>query len=164
MATAASAAPALGVAVPEAAVLALPTDDDGRLAGAAGGLLRDEVDGVDAVLVGPGLQGPDAVVTLLRHVIPHVSSGIVLDALASAFVAEQPDDVPTGAVLTLNPSELDHLGLGGPAEAAARTGAVVVRGGTETHVAAPDGRGWVVRGGGPGLASSGSGDVQAGLV
>ena len=37
-------------------------------------------------------------------------------------------------------------------------------GGTSKHIAAPDGRTWVVEGGGPGLGVSGSGDTQAGIV
>jgi hydroxyethylthiazole kinase-like uncharacterized protein yjeF len=164
LATARPAAPALAVAVPEAAVVALDTDDDGELSPSAAGVLRSEVDGKDAVLLGPGLTVPDAAVALLEVVVPHVGRGAVLDALASAYVAAHPDRVPDGSVLTVNPGELEHLELGGPAEVAARTGAVVLCGGSEKHVAAPDGRAWVVRGGGPGLASSGSGDVQAGLV
>jgi hydroxyethylthiazole kinase-like uncharacterized protein yjeF len=164
LATVADAAPGLAVAVPEAAVLPLPADDEGRLATDAAERLREAADEVDAVLVGPGLKGIDAAVPLLEGLVPHLRAGLVLDALASAYVTEHPDDVPPGSVLTVNPSELEHLGLGTPAQTAERTGAVVVCGGTEKHVAAPDGRTWVVQGGGPGLGSSGSGDVQAGVV
>ncbi len=164
LATAGSTAAALGVAVPEAAVLALPTDDDGELAVSAADTLRAEVSRHDAVLLGPGFRDPDAAVALLEQVVPHVEGRLVLDALATAWVAAHPDGVPTGTVLTVNPGELEHLGSHGPAEVAARTGAVVLCGGTEKHVATADGRAWVVRGGGPGLGSSGSGDVQAGLV
>jgi hydroxyethylthiazole kinase-like uncharacterized protein yjeF len=164
LATVGSATPALAVTVPEAAVLGLPTDGHGLLAASAAERLRAEADDVDAVLLGPGLKGPEAAVALLERVVPHLRNGIVLDALASAYVTDHPDGVPEEAVLTVNPEELERIGLGTSAEAAARTGAVVLCGGTEKHVAAPDGRRWVVRGGGPGLASSGSGDVQAGIV
>ena len=50
------------------------------------------------------------------------------------------------------------------ARVAARSGVVVLHGGTDKHIVTPDGRAWVIRGGGPGLGVSGSGDVQAGLV
>src|SRR4051812_44881973 len=60
LATVSQAATALGVAVPEAGVLSLPTDDDGRLAGSAASTLRDEAGQVDAVLLGPGLKGAAA--------------------------------------------------------------------------------------------------------
>jgi NAD(P)H-hydrate repair Nnr-like enzyme with NAD(P)H-hydrate dehydratase domain len=42
--------------------------------------------------------------------------------------------------------------------------AVVVCGGEETVVAAPDGQEWRVQAGNRGLAVSGSGDVQAGII
>jgi NAD(P)H-hydrate repair Nnr-like enzyme with NAD(P)H-hydrate dehydratase domain len=41
---------------------------------------------------------------------------------------------------------------------------VVLCGGTAKHLVTPDGQAWVVEGGGPGLAASGSGDVQAGIL
>jgi ADP-dependent NAD(P)H-hydrate dehydratase len=164
LATAASATPALGVAVPEAAVIALPTDDEGHLGASAAEAIADELGGADAVLLGPGLKGPDSVLALLEELVPRLRGPAVLDALASAYVAEHPDDVPPGIVLTLNPGELEHLGMGSPQDVASRTGAVVLCGGTEKVVATPDGPSWVVRDGGHGLATSGSGDVQAGLV
>jgi NAD(P)H-hydrate repair Nnr-like enzyme with NAD(P)H-hydrate dehydratase domain len=102
----------------------------------------------------------------------------VVDALASAFVTRHPDGLRHlggRCVLTVNPTELARV-LGrdpdevsaAPAraalDAAALTGVVVLCGGSLKAVAAPDGSGWVVRPGGPGLGVSGSGDVQAGLV
>src|SRR3954454_4386766 len=157
LATVSEAATALGVAVPEAGGLSLPTDEDGHLPRSAASTLRDEAGQVDAVLIGPGLKGADEAVALLERLVPHLRVGVVLDALASAYVTAHPDGVPTGSVLTVNPDELDATGLGPPEKAAERTGAVVVCGGTDKHIAAPDGRRWVVAGGGPGLASSGSG-------
>jgi NAD(P)H-hydrate repair Nnr-like enzyme with NAD(P)H-hydrate dehydratase domain len=41
---------------------------------------------------------------------------------------------------------------------------VVLCGDTATFVAQPGGESWITRTGGPGLAISGSGDVQAGIV
>jgi NAD(P)H-hydrate repair Nnr-like enzyme with NAD(P)H-hydrate dehydratase domain len=49
-------------------------------------------------------------------------------------------------------------------EVAERSQVVVLVGGTCKHVVTPDGRCWVIEGGGPGLGVSGSGDVQAGIV
>ena len=164
LATAAACAPHLAVSVPEAAVHPLPVDGDGVLAGSAAEALRALADDVDTLLVGPGLKSPDAVVALLEGVLPGLRTAVVLDALAAAYVTEHPDGLPPGSVLTVNPGELEHTGLGTPRDAAARTGAVVLCGGTEKHVAAPDGRTWVVSNGSPGLAASGSGDVQAGIV
>src|SRR4051794_19351300 len=67
LATVGEAATALAVAVPEAGVLSLPSDDDGHLPVSAAATLRDEADQVDAVLLGPGLKGADAVVALLER-------------------------------------------------------------------------------------------------
>jgi ADP-dependent NAD(P)H-hydrate dehydratase len=167
MATVGSAAASLAVAVPEAAVLALDEDEEGRPPAECGELLGDLAAEADAVLVGPGLKGSESVVSLVETLLGRLGRdgpGLVLDALASAYVTAHPDGVPDGTVLTVNPGELEAIGLGSPADTAARTGAVVLCGGPEKHVAHPDGRCWVLRGGGPGLGCSGSGDVQAGLV
>jgi NAD(P)H-hydrate repair Nnr-like enzyme with NAD(P)H-hydrate dehydratase domain len=72
-------------------------------------------------------------------------------------------------VLTPNLTEAAHLlgrepgaDLAGDADAlAGRYGAVVLMHG---HVASPDGQGWREESGDVGLATSGSGDVQAGIV
>jgi hydroxyethylthiazole kinase-like uncharacterized protein yjeF len=164
LATVSDCVPSLAVAVPEAAVYALPTDAGGRLDVSAADQLHDLAAEVDAVLIGPGLKAPEAVVALLERLLPRLRTRVVLDAVATAYVTTHPDDVPPDSVLTVNPDELESIGLGTPEEASARTGAVVLCGGVEKQVAAPDGRTWVVQGGGPGLGSSGSGDVQAGIV
>lgn len=164
LATAAETVAHLAVAVPECAVEPLPTDPAGRLSPDGAPALREQAAAVDVVLAGPRLRNARAAAGLLGQVLPGLERPVVLDALGSALLADDPDGVPPGSVLTVNPDELEHTGLGSPADAAARTGAVVLLGGTEKHVAAPDGRAWVVRGGGPGLATSGSGDVQAGVV
>jgi NAD(P)H-hydrate repair Nnr-like enzyme with NAD(P)H-hydrate dehydratase domain len=78
-------------------------------------------------------------------------------------------------VLTLNPGELAQvLGIpdrqvtddpsGAVHRLVAATGAVVLLGAEEKLVAEPSGRTWTVTAGGAGLATAGSGDVQAGLV
>src|SRR4051812_21999798 len=57
IATADVAATALGMALPESAVIALPTLPGGHLDPASAPRLREEAEEVDAVLVGPGLTG-----------------------------------------------------------------------------------------------------------
>ncbi|MBW3535778.1 MAG: NAD(P)H-hydrate dehydratase, partial [Gemmatimonadetes bacterium] len=79
------------------------------------------------------------------------------------------------AVLTVNPRELARTAGVSEAEVdddpqavaarvAGRSRVVAVCGGTSKHVVTPEGDAWVVEGGGPGLASSGSGDVQSGVL
>ena len=165
----------VAVAVPEAMVCGLDCDSDGVLTDGAAPTVVDLLDRVDAVLVGSGLEGPDAVTALLDRVLPQLPAGVsvVLDALALGCLPR----VAAGgalagrAVLTPNGTEVSWLlGREGapvadvPAatrEVAARYGAVVSCEGT---VAAPDGRAWRDDTGHAGLGTSGSGDVLAGVV
>jgi hydroxyethylthiazole kinase-like uncharacterized protein yjeF len=178
LATAHGAAGALAVAVPESLVLPLPDTDEGIITSSAGPAVVDAADGASVVLLGPGLVGPEASVEVLEHVMPHLDTTVVIDALASAYVTAHLDGLrhlQGRCVLTVNPSELSHVlerdedavsedPMPHARDAAERTGAVVLCGGTEKCIATPEGEQWVVRAGGPGLGISGSGDVQAGIV
>ena len=178
LATVAATTTGLGVAVPECKVIALSATDDGHIDPGAAGEIQQAAGEVDAVLVGSGCTDLDATVSLLELVLPHLSTPVVLDGLASAYLTEHPDglaDHDGMAVLTANPSELGHVvgiaedqvsedPMAATADAAKLCGLVVLCGGADKHVAAPDGGAWTVRGGGPGLGVSGSGDVQAGIV
>lgn len=178
LATVAPVAAQLGVALPEASASALPCEDDGALSHDAAADMVERMDQADAALVGPGFTDPTGSAQLLGRVLPEVSTALVLDALGSAYLTERPDGLrhlDGRAVLTVNHRELartahvdeDELEADPfmPAlEVARRSAVVVLCGGTQKHVAAPDGRTWLVQDGGPGLGISGSGDVQAGIV
>lgn len=178
IATARSVAPALAVAVPEARVLGLDEDEDGSIAPDAAPSLLDAVAGADAVIAGPGFVDPDASVALLGAILPKVDGALALDGVGTAYLTRRPDalvDRVVPAVVTANSGELARMlgrdreedgdpGAEAAAELAARTGVVVLAGGEAKHIATPDGRVWLVEGGGPGLGVSGSGDVQAGIV
>jgi len=178
IATAQPVAAALAVAVPEAQVTPLPVDDRGNLDVSGAEQVLALAEGADAVLVGPGFSDPDAATGLLDRIIPALDRPLVIDAVGSAYVTAHEDGVQhlSGrAVLTLNPDELAHTlqieesrVSNDPArctrELAERTHAVVLYGGEEKVVAAPDGSAWTTSAGGPGLGVSGSGDVQAGIV
>ena len=176
LATAQSGAPALAVAAPELMVTGLAEDDGGSLH-------PDEADGLvecangSTVLLGPGFTDPDVSDALVRRVLPRLEGTVVLDALATAYVTDNHEEVASlGAtvVLTVNPDELAHC-LGVPGEdveddlaahtsrLAARTRAVVVCGGPVKVVAQRD-EVWCVEAGNSGLGTAGSGDVQAGIV
>jgi ADP-dependent NAD(P)H-hydrate dehydratase len=178
VATVGSTAVALAVAVPEAKVIGLPQTAQGSLGVDAGNEIVSLAGSAAAVLVGPGFDDPTASVALLSRVVPRVSTAMVVDALASAYLTEQPAGLrhlDGRVVLTVNPTELartagwakeavEHDPVTPAAQVAERSGVVVLCGGREKLVLTPGGNAWVVRGGGPGLASSGSGDVQAGIV
>lgn len=178
VATTGMAAAAAATTVPEAALLTLATTTDGRIDPAAAGRAVEEAATADALLVGPGFVDPDDSVALLSGVLPRTDSTLVLDALGSAYLTERPEGLRHlggRAVLTVNPAELAHTAhtdedevardpAGVAARVARRSRVVVLCGGAEKHVVTPEGRVWVVEGGGPGLGASGSGDVQAGIV
>lgn len=171
IATVASTATALAVAVPEARVYALEETPAGHLAAGNGSRLADLAGEADATLVGPGLVDPDLARSLVAAMLARMPTATVtLDALATTWLDDRPRrEGPT--VVTANPGELEHV-LGGevrdPVEAvaalAAATGATLLLGGDTKLAAGPEGTPYAVTAGGTGLATAGSGDVQAGLV
>ena len=67
-------------------------------------------------------------------------------------------------LLGCEPDEVAADPLGSARRAAAHYGAVALVKGPYSHIAAPDGAAFRFEGGGVGLATSGSGDVLAGIV
>ena len=176
-----SVAAALGVAVPEALVVALPETRGGEISGGAGAdSLRERVSGIDALLIGPGMTSERAARALVRGVVRRMGDDATLVLDASAVTALHDDDdalleLHGRAVLTPHAGEMATL-LGvekddvesDPAEmardAAARFGAVMALKGPESWIAEPDGTLYHYAGGSVGLATSGSGDTLAGIV
>jgi ADP-dependent NAD(P)H-hydrate dehydratase len=175
IATASEAALTLGVAVPEALVVPLEADDDGGLRWTDTTQLATMLREADAVLIGPGMLNEtcgELVAGVLRCISDEAI--VVLDARALCGLAETPDElIPRGRlVLTPNRQELRTL-AGNEAEpqgdtedatlassVAQRYGAVISCFGRVTS----SDRSWTVGAGSPGLGTSGSGDVLAGLV
>ena len=181
IATTASTAAAMGVAVPEALVLPLPENAEGGIdpaAGAEGSDLSDLAAGAHAVCLGVGTIGEGPVCDLLGALVPRLERTVVLDALGLAPVTRDVDflhHLDGRAVLTPNLAELaivldldeDEVGqdvAGAARELARRSRCAVAAGGGESWVAAPDGRLFQDVSGGSGLGVSGSGDVLAGIV
>jgi hydroxyethylthiazole kinase-like uncharacterized protein yjeF len=168
----------LAVAVPEAMVVPLPSTGSGHPAEGAVGEVLSRAETADAVVVGCGYFDADEVLAFLRPLLPQIETPVVLDATASAYLGREHAGLmhlDGRAVLTVNPGELaltdgcgdDEVSVdpaGVCRRVSERSRVVVLCGGPDKHVAAPDGRCWVFTGGGPGLGVSGSGDVQAGIV
>ena len=174
--TAEAVAASLAVAVPEALVAGVPTTAEGGLDPAAMDEMVGRVQGTQAVLIGPGLSGPETTAELVAGLLPRLppEAAVVLDALALTCGALSADLLHARqgqAVLTPNDDEMERLlghrpgdehSHGDLARSAARAlGAVVALRGA---VASPDGRAWYGQTGHAGLGTSGSGDVLAGLV
>ncbi len=167
---------AMAMALPEARVIGLPETAGGGVDAAGALLLKPLIPRANALLVGPGLQdeaaAPLFVQTLLQHLPPAVP--LLLDALGLCAAPHVPQR-EGGLLITPHAGEMAQL-CGQAKEdvqadaarcaldAAQRWHAVVVLKGSTTHIAVPDGRLWRHEGGNPGLATSGSGAILAGLI
>ncbi len=175
LATGASMAAPLAIAMPEARVLALPELADGGVHGDAAEQLRPVAAGVDAVVIGPGMMDENACVDLVQRLMPALGHcTLVLDAYAMSAVLAGELRAP-GLVITPHAGEMAHLsGLAkdniaaDPSavaeQAAAQWNACVVLKGALTVVARPGEPVWHHDEGRVGLATSGSGDTLAGLI
>ena len=127
----------------------------------------------NAVLIGPGCGVSPTTRSQALHAL-HAGKRCVLDAdaltafrdaPATLFSALTPDSVLTpheGEYRRLFAHEGDRLARA--RAAAAESGAVVVLKGTDTVIAAPDGRAAINANAPPTLATAGSGDVLAGFI
>ena len=179
IATASSIAPHLGLAVPEALVVALPESPEGGIGPVAARLLVPRLARCDAVLIGPGMLDEEAVRDLAAVVLDGADGPtFVLDAGALTRLAEitQPLRRQGGrVVITPHAGEMATLLgvprtavladlLGSAREAASLLQAVVALKGATTYIVSPQGEAWFFDEGNVGLATSGSGDTLAGII
>lgn len=183
VATGASVAQLVASAIPESRVIGLPETAAGGIANGAADLFDHLIGKVNAVLIGSGMQDEPAVCTFAHALLKKfIDTPIVLDACAMSAVRgtqayqENAENVgDTRLILTPHAGEMAHL-LGdlkeeivGNACSVARDAArnwnavVALKGGT-TFIASPGGDAWQHDGGNVGLATSGSGDVLAGII
>ncbi|HVV11388.1 NAD(P)H-hydrate dehydratase [Amycolatopsis sp.] len=173
LATSERHASSLGLAVPEASVLGLPETPGGAISPDAADVLDGRLDKVRALVIGPGLTDVDETRALLSRLLPLVpdDARLVLDAYALGALSKEPGLVKPWAgqvVLTPNRTEAGFLldrtiddDQRAALDIAARYGAVVTLMGA---IATPDGELWLDGSGHIGLATSGSGDVLAGMI
>lgn len=137
--------------------------------------LAHEAQVMDAVVIGPAAGVGDATAIHVRA-LSETGAALVIDADGLTSFEQTPgelfavldrDDVLTpheGEFKRLFPGLLEAGREDAAAEAARRSGAVVVLKGPKTVIAAPDGRLAVNGNGTPWLATAGSGDVLAGMI
>lgn len=162
--------PTLGMAFPECGVIPLVS---GKISGKE---LIEACAHADAVLIGPGLTDEDSTRDIVHTLLSAQSkAAFVIDALALRALVDAPPTTSHRIVITPHHGELaDMTGqdksvidtdpLSSARTVAAQLGCLVVLKDATTYVVAPDGGAWVHREGVPGLGTSGSGDVLAGIL
>jgi ADP-dependent NAD(P)H-hydrate dehydratase len=174
IATVASVAPYLGIAMPEAMVLGIAEDTNGGFATEAASALGDQIEKVDAVVAGPGMAKGEACCRIAQALLES-RAAIALDAALLHALQPLKTSRATAPILLPHSGELaalldcdedaverDPLACG--LRAAERYRSIVLVKGVTSLVVTPDGQGWTYSGGAPGLGVSGSGDVLAGIV
>ena len=177
LATVESAALALGIAMPEAAVFALPANEAGELGAEAGARIAELVERCDALILGPGMSAHAEATAILKAALAAAGPehAILIDAGAIGDCTPITGQLRAHAghlVFTPHPGEMALLMGCDEAEvsetharrAADRFEAVIVLKRAETWVASPGTEMLHYPGGGPGLATGGSGDVLAGVI
>jgi ADP-dependent NAD(P)H-hydrate dehydratase len=181
LATAASVAEGLALALPEARVVALPETANGGLYPGSPGLMRELRSRTHAALLGPGMMDRASCVLVRTLLALLKDKPVVLDALAMDVLLvhmlpeglspplSQPVIITphAGVMAHLTPHSKHEVQVspGEAAHALARHWQLtVLLKGPRTHVLTPEGDGWRHAGGNAALATSGSGDVLAGLL
>ncbi|MBB3760631.1 NAD(P)H-hydrate dehydratase [Xanthomonas arboricola] len=172
IATAASVAPGMALAVPEALVLGLAQNGQGEIV-RGHRALDGAMAACDAAVIGPGMASSATTTAMVRRAAEQAVCTLVLDAGALSRGLRAPIGRPF--VLTPHAGEMATLAGDDKAAVEAAPGAyalkfaqklrsVVIVKGADSFIAGPDGVMWMHRGGASGLGTSGSGDVLAGLI
>lgn len=169
-----SAAPHLGIAMPEAMIIGMAEDQSGGFAAATVSEIAEQASNVDAVIAGPGMTRGDTCTSIAKTLL-ETDAAVGLDAaLLHALKPLAVDRSPVPALLPharelaslldCGEDEIEHDPVGCGLEAAQRYRSVVLVKGVSSYVVTPEGEAWSYSGGAPGLGVSGSGDVLAGVV
>ena len=178
IATIESAALALGMAMPEAAVFALPEDAAGEIAVGDTALLPQLLERCDAVVAGPAMSDANAASSITCVLVDMGKAQLVFDAANLMGLADHADRLRSmarpavltphvgelAAMLCCDPDLVERDRLNAVRRASQNFGAVCVLKGSTSLIAAPGGELFAFAGGGVGLATGGSGDVMAGIV
>jgi hydroxyethylthiazole kinase-like uncharacterized protein yjeF len=180
LATVHSAATALGVLMPEAAMIALPADRDGEIGLEAAEVLRARIPRCDSLVLGPGMTVGKRTGRFVAEMLadPDEARTFVLDAAAASSAGDLMKAIGTHkgrVVLTPHFGEMARLAgvsieavAADPEQIAAdmarRYQCIIVLKGQSTHIAAPSGALLGFESGCVGLATGGSGDVLAGII
>ena len=166
----------------EATYLLLPCARElGAITSEAVSIVTEQLEGYDALLLGPGLGQAQMTGDFVQALLPKIREGthsLVVDADGLNILVgmkEWPKQLPTASILTPHPGEMARLTgrtigevqadrvVVAQSQAAAWEHIIVLKG-AHTVVAAPDGRTAIIPYANPGLATAGTGDVLAGII
>lgn len=180
IATGAGHSKLVAMTIPEALVLGLPETEAGGIDPSSIDALSPLLTRADAILLGPGLQDDEAVASLCAKILAHVKPGpsLVFDARAIKELPAVKSVIATHrgrVIITPHAGEMaglmkverstieaDRAGIA--RQVAAELHVVVALKGAQTFVASPHNPPVACREGNVGLATSGSGDVLAGVI
>jgi hydroxyethylthiazole kinase-like uncharacterized protein yjeF len=172
-----STASALSIQIPEAKVVPIAEASGGGFTLAVIDCIHEHVKSCGGVVAGPGMAEGEASAEIVRTLLG-LPMPVILDA-ALLYPLRKfegdcraretpaillPHKVEMAALLGCSQEEAERDRAGCARRAADRFKALVLAKGPDSHIAAPDGRGWTYRGGVPGLGIAGSGDTLAGII
>jgi hydroxyethylthiazole kinase-like uncharacterized protein yjeF len=174
VATGESIATNIGIAIPEAMVVALADERDGSFGDSAVDQIGHLAARSDAVVAGPGMTEGDVCGRIAKALLG-CDARVALDAaLLHALEPVQarrnsypillPHSGELASLLDCDEDEVEREPVRCGSRAAELYGAIVLVKGVTSHVVCPEGGVWTYDGGAPGLGVSGSGDVLAGIV
>lgn len=140
--------------------------------------LLNELPGFASLAVGPGVSRSEGVAEFICQLVERSPIPTVLDADGlNAFAGKANLLTNRKAPLVITPHHGEMARLLGTErevvsadpivvakEAATETNSIVVLKGAPTVIAIPDGTGWILHAGNPGMATAGSGDVLTGVI
>jgi len=173
IATVQSAAIPLALRLPEAMVWPLPEDAEGGIAGSTPSVVA-AAGKAQAVLIGPGMGDGQATRRIVAEVLGHARCPVVLDAGAiPAWDASEAHRAPLvvtphagemAATLECDRATVEADPLGCARRLSERAKCHVVMKGVPTYLVDPQGNSLEFAVEAPGLGTSGSGDVLAGIL
>lgn len=179
IATCRTAAPHLGIAMPEAMVIGCAETLSGGIDPSNTPRLAELASRCDAILIGPGMMDDDTVGMLTSDLLQRSDCpAFVLDAAAFTCLGKSaemlrkhagrivvtPHSGEMAKFLGVERSEVDADPLKAARRAAKQLQAVVAMKGASTHIVSPNGEAWLCDHGSIALATSGSGDTLAGIL
>jgi ADP-dependent NAD(P)H-hydrate dehydratase / NAD(P)H-hydrate epimerase len=178
VATAKSMLPTVAGFYPELMTVPLPETETGTIATGASVKIEELLKGMTVVAIGPGISRDPHTATLVRSLVAHVRTPMVVDADGLNAFEHQTNELNGKGrtlVITPHPGEMGRLAgcttaevqrdrLGVARKFALEHELIVVLKGHRTLVVQPDGEAWVNVTGNPGMATGGTGDILTGMV